>query len=287
MAGGRTNKPREVQGFLNHFVYHPAARRLAIWLAATPATPNAVSAAGAATVIASGILYTMVGGAAGIALGFALHLLWHVIDGADGDLARMTGRASPGGEIVDGLCDYGGHFVLYALLAMSLDDEIGGWAWALALAAGASRVLQSIYAESQRRTYSWWVYGTSWLRTTGADAAGGASGGLGRAYIVVSKWLSGGAEPVDRLVAAARHDPIERDRIAELARRAGMRTLPAQIALGANPRTILLAFSMMAGSAAWFFLIEVTILNIVLLASIVRQRRSSLRLVGLITHGRD
>ena len=125
-----------MQGFLNRTIYHPAARRLATWLAPTPVTPNMVSVAGAVMVIAAGIFYTLVGGATGIAFGFALHLAWHVVDGADGDLARMTGRASPIGEVVDGLCDYGGHVVLYLLLAGLLDNVIGGWAWALAVAAG-------------------------------------------------------------------------------------------------------------------------------------------------------
>jgi phosphatidylglycerophosphate synthase len=37
-----------------------------------------------------------------------LHMGWHVLDGADGDLARMTGRASPQGELFDGICDYVG-----------------------------------------------------------------------------------------------------------------------------------------------------------------------------------
>ncbi len=277
-----TGKPREVQGPLNHFVYHPAARRLATWLAATPVTPNAISVTGAAMVIAAGVFYTIVGGAAGIALGFALHLAWHVVDGADGDLARMTGRASARGEIVDGLCDYGGHVVLYLMLGAMLSGTIGAGGWLLMVAAGLSRIAQSIYAESQRRTYLWWAYGKPWLRTTGTEGARGPAG----LYLSLSRVLSGGTEIVDRLAAAAAADPIERDRIAELARQAGRRTLPAQIALGANPRTILLGLSMIAGGPAWFFVIETTVLNLVLIASIVQQRRTSRRLAELIARGR-
>lgn len=284
---GSAGKPREVQGPLNHFVYHPAARRLAMWLAATPITPNMVSVTGAAMVIAAGVFYTIVGGVAGIALGFALHLAWHIVDGADGDLARMTGRASASGEIVDGLCDYGGHVVLYLMLGASLSGVLGFWGWALMVAAGLSRIAQSVYAESQRRTYLWWAYRKPWLRTTGSGAAGTTRGGLAGTYLSLSRLLSGGTETVDRLVAAAEADPAERDRIAELARQAGRRTLPAQIALGANPRTILLGVSMIAGGPAWFFLIEATVLNLVLVASILQQRRTSRRLADLIARGRS
>lgn len=284
VSSARTGKPREVQGLLNRLVYHPAARGLARMLALTPVTPNMVSVFGAAMVVFAGLFYTQVGGVWGIAAGFALHLLWHVVDGADGDLARMTGRASANGEMIDGICDYGGHLVLYLLLAASLDDLIGGWAWGFAVAAGLSRIVQSIYAESQRRTYLWWVYGIPWMRI--AKPGGAASGSAAGLYVSAGEALSAGTIPIDRLVAAAQIDPVERARIAELTRHAGRRTLPWQIALGSNPRTVLLGCSMIAGGPLWFFLIEATVLNALLVASIVQQRRSCRRLAALIARGR-
>ena len=36
------------------------------------------------------------------------------------DLARLTGKASPTGELVDGVCDYSAHVVLYVVLAAML-----------------------------------------------------------------------------------------------------------------------------------------------------------------------
>lgn len=120
-----TGKPRELQGPLNHYLFHPLARRLAVLLVPTAVTPNMVSLVGAVMVMGAGVLYALVGGVAGVALGFALHLAWHVVDGADGDLARLSGRASPVGEIVDGVCDYAGHVVVYLLLAWTLSAAIG------------------------------------------------------------------------------------------------------------------------------------------------------------------
>lgn len=282
----RTGKPREAQGALNHYIYHPLARRLARLLARTPVTPNMVSVAGALMVASAGLLYTQ-GGAAPVAFAFALHLAWHVVDGADGDLARLTGRASPIGEIVDGLCDYGGHVVLYLLLAATLDDAWGPWAWLLAVAAGGSRIVQSAYAESQRRTYLWWVYSVPWLRTTGRPAAvAGIGGALAALYLRLERLLAAGTRSIDAVVAAAEADPPERARIADLARAAARRTLPVQVMLGANPRTVLLGLSMIAGTPAWFFFVEATLLNLLLAGSIVQQRRASRRLLALIGRGR-
>lgn len=281
-----TGKPRELQGFLNRTLYHPAARRLARALAATPITPNMVSVFGAMMVVATGILYARIGTPAAIAAGFALHLLWHVVDGADGDLARLTGRASPSGEVVDGLCDYGGHIVLYLLLGALLDDTLGAFAWVLAVGAGGSRIIQSVFAESSRRSYQWWAYGVPWLQHN-RSAPTGVGGALGKAYLGVSHVLTGATAKVNAIVAGAEVDPAERQRIARLAREVGPSFLFLPGVLGANPRTIILGLSMIAGSPMWFFLVELTILNVVLVAAILRQRVQCRRLVTLIARGRS
>src|SRR6218665_1492336 len=109
-------RDRELQDALNFHIYHPLSRRLAVRLAGTRITPNQVSVAGAACVVAAAISYIQPGWPWPALIGMALHLIWHVIDGADGDLARLTGRSGPLGEIVDGICDYASHIVLYLML---------------------------------------------------------------------------------------------------------------------------------------------------------------------------
>jgi phosphatidylglycerophosphate synthase len=160
----------ELEDALNRHLYHPLARRLARLLQPTGISPNAVSVAGMLLVWAAAWAYVTIVWPYGALLGFALHLGWHVVDGADGDLARLTGRASPTGEMVDGLCDYAAHVVLYLTLAAMLDDRIGAMAWILASAAGASHAFQTNHAESHRRNYLWWAYGVPWLKH--AQAAG-------------------------------------------------------------------------------------------------------------------
>lgn len=280
-----TGKPRELQGFLNRIFYHPAARRLATLLARTPVTPNMVSLTGAMMVVAAGVLYAKIGTPTAIALGFLIHLSWHVVDGADGDLARMTGRASPIGEMVDGLCDYGGHIALYLLLGSTLDDSLGGYAWVLAVGAGFSRIIQSVFAESSRRSYQWWAYGVPWLQHN-KSAPSGIGGALTRLYLGASALLNGATSKVNALVSGAEVDPHERQRIARLARESGRGFLFAPAILGANPRTIILGASMLAGSPIWFFLVEMTVLNIVLVAGVIRQHAQCRRLVAMIARGR-
>lgn len=277
-------KPRELQGFSNRLLFHPLAGRLARALVPTPVTPNMVSVAGAGMVVAAGVLYALVGTPWAIALGLVLHLSWHVVDGADGQLARLSGRASPAGEIVDGMCDYFGHGILYALLATRLDDQLGWIAWAIAIGAGLSRAVQSVFAESQRRTYQWWVYGVPWLQNVKSDK-GGLGAKLSGLYLWAWHKMSGPTQRVNALVESAAADPAERRRIAEIAYAAGRTTLPVVAVLGANPRTLLLGLSMIAGSPLWFFLIELVLLNLVLAVAILQAAASGRRIAQLIARG--
>lgn len=66
----------------------------------------------------------------------------------------MTGRVSTNGELSDGTCDYSGHIVLYLTLGTMAATLIGGGAWVLMIAAGASRVVEAAHYEGARRQYS-------------------------------------------------------------------------------------------------------------------------------------
>ena len=295
----RPNRPRELQDSLNHFLYHPLAWRLARLLAPTPVTPNMVSVVGGLFVVAAGIVYLM-GPSWGLAwpwfalLGLALHMTWHVVDGADGDLARLTGRTSPLGELIDGICDYAGHVALYLLLVVILGPAIGwGWAWFWVLAGGASHVAQANFVEVQRRFYQYWIYGTPWLNNaTQADAAlfkdkRGVSWIL-RGFVLGYLRLASGMSPNTMTIDAAVNRAIALDQ-------AGDGTALAQIRaavqreqrpllfmlkfLGPNPRAIVLGIAMLIGSPLWYFVYQVVALNALLAIAVRREDAAALRVV--------
>src|SRR5690606_27274677 len=130
-AETQRSRPLELKDPLNRYLYHPLAARLARLLQPTGISPYAVSVAGMLCAWAAAWAFAALAWPAGAVLGFGLLLAWHVVDGTDGDLARLTGKAGPTGELVDGLCDYGAQIVLYLVLAALLDDSLGGWAWVL------------------------------------------------------------------------------------------------------------------------------------------------------------
>lgn len=284
----RPNRPRELQDPLNYYLYHPLAWQLARLLARTRLTPNTVSVMGAMMVVAASAAYTQLAWPVSAALGMALHMGWHVVDGADGDLARLTGRASPIGEMVDGLCDYLSHAVLYIVLAFWLQahgGDVGGWpAWALVVFAGLSHAVQSNHVEVQRRQYQYWVYGTPWLRNaqTQGDSPVDTSwaGALVALYLSVASGMTPHALRVDAAVAAAKGDPARLAQIAAAVRAESPPLLLLGKFLGPNPRAIVLGLSMFAGTPLWYMLYQSLVLNVLLVVS-VRMHNAAAQRIAL------
>jgi phosphatidylglycerophosphate synthase len=279
----RPLRPPELQDPLNTHLYHPLSWRLARLLARTPVTPNLVSVFGALMVVAAGAAYAGLSWPLSAALGMALHMGWHVVDGADGDLARMTGRASPIGEIVDGVCDYSSHVVLYIVPTVVLQGQIGWIAWPIAVAAGASHILQSNHIEVQRRCYQWWYYDKPWLGITRdeAEAQIRATGirSLVKTYLAVGSGVTPVTSELDRLKARAQGDAEAIARFKAAVHAEVPRLVPIWRLLGPNPRAIVLGLSMFAGSPLWYFVYQTLALDTLLVIS-VRAHNAAWRRVA-------
>jgi len=270
----RPVRPRELEDPLNHYLYHPLAWQLARVLARTPITPNMVSVVGGLSVVAAGIAYLQPTTGAAL-LGLALHMAWHVIDGADGDLARMTGRTSPRGELIDGLCDYLSHFVLYILLGTLLARSMGRWAWVIMLVAGIAHAVQSNHVEVQRRFYLHWVYGKPWLINARPEA-GGAIGWLVSLYLRVAVGLSPHALAIDAAVSAAADDPARLAALRAMIREQWAPLLGFEKWLGPNQRAIALGLSMvLTASPLAYFVFGIVWLSLLLIVSVVLHDRAA------------
>ena len=276
-------RPRELEDTLNHKLYHPLAWQLARLLARTPVTPNQVSVFGGATVVCAGIAYAspLWGGEAwpfSAALGMALHMAWHVIDGADGDLARMTGRNSPYGEMIDGLCDYSSHVVLYVLLGLFMAATMGAWAWAITIPAGIGHAVQSTHVEAQRRFYLYWVYGKPWLNNARPEGYGPLAWLVGL-YLRVAQGTTPSALAIDRTITAAAADPARLEQLRDMIRAEMPPLLRLERLLGPNSRAIALGLSMLlTASPIAYFVYGGVWMSLLLVLSIVFHNRSWRRL---------
>lgn len=288
----RPQRPQELQDPLNRYLYHPLAWQLARGLARTPITPNMVSVIGGLCVVLAAWAYALpqTWFPQSALLGLALHMAWHVFDGADGDLARITGKASPIGEMVDGLCDYLSHIVLYLTLGWLLHFSMGNWAWFWMLAAGVSHAIQANHVEVQRRQYQYWVYGTPWIRQShkpGSETAKSGFSALVTLYINAATSMTPYALKVDEAVVAAAGDPARLGAIHTAARAKARPLLWLCKVLGPNPRAIVLGFSMLLGGPGWhgaiyYFVFQSVALNLLLVWSIHKHNKAARRIAARV-----
>lgn len=268
-AQATPGRPREIESASNLYFIHPLSRALAGVLARTPVTPNQVSVVGLAAAGAAGLCYLELPWPWNAFVGFAFHLSWHVLDGADGDLARRTGRASPIGELVDGVCDHAGQFLIYIPLVYLAMRHLGDWVWGVAWSAGAAHFLQANAYETGRKAYRRFVYGAAWMRQTGAGKRGlGAF--LAWIYLRFSDLLNPGETAVERAMAAA---PPALGR--RLYRDAFQPLVKASGVLSMNSRTFAVFVAVLIQRPLWFFLFELTALNLALVVLSVWRARTS------------
>jgi phosphatidylserine synthase len=149
----------EIEEFTNLHFIHPISSFLTPIFARVGITPNAVSLAGMVFGILAGFAYDHDRQPGWAIAGFVSMIAWHVMDGADGQLARLTHAQSEIGKILDGICDYVTFIAVYSALAGSLSQDMGTGIWALILASGLCHALQSAAYEAQRQEYNYWGLG--------------------------------------------------------------------------------------------------------------------------------
>ena len=85
-------------------------------------------------------------------------LVWHVLDGADGQLARLTGKATATGRAIDGLADHLVFLAVYLSMAFLIYHQGNPHIFWIVLLGGASHAMQASMLDRERQTYRFWVH---------------------------------------------------------------------------------------------------------------------------------
>ena len=266
----------EIEEATNRWVIHPAARALLPWFVAWRITPNVVSLSGMACGLLAGFAYAHTPERAWIVPGFLLMLAWHVLDGADGQLARLTHAQSELGRVLDGICDYVTFIAVYIGLAVALAARDGNWVWLLVALAGACHAAQAAAYEAQRQLYDVWGWGrrSRQLQGMAPDAPGSALSALhglyGRMQILV---LGRGSEINARLDALLRDAPQRADEVHRRYRETFAPSVRLWGVMSSNYRTLGIFLFAFAGFPIGYFWTEIVLLTIVSLWMIRRQNQ--------------
>jgi phosphatidylglycerophosphate synthase len=278
-------RPLEIEEPLNRHFIHPMSRAVVTLLMPTGITPNMVSVLSVVSMSIACACYLTLPWPVAAFAGLIFHVGWHVLDGADGDLARRTGKSSPIGEIVDGVCDHVSHLILYLTLGWLAARQWGNWAWALTVVSAASRALQAVCYETSRRSYRRWVYGLNWIRQD-IDKAEKKAGGAGRigvalagVYLKMSELVRADDQAIDAAMSQLMHQngPVAA-KARTLYQAQGRGLVKRASWLSTNWETVGVFLSLLAGSAIWFLGFQAVVLNLIMASCVLGQRRAYARL---------
>lgn len=117
------------------------AHRLARWtilpLVHSRVTPNHLTTARLVTGVAAAGAFAM-GDYLWTVCGGVLFVISALLDRADGELARVSGRCSPGGHRYDMICDVLVNVLLFVGIGIGLSTVLGTWGPALGVIAGGA-----------------------------------------------------------------------------------------------------------------------------------------------------
>lgn len=279
-AGGSGTDPvrrtYEIEDPTNLYFIHPISAWLVPVFARFRISPNTVSLTGMVCGILAGFAYYGFSSTWCAVLGFVLMLCWHVMDGADGQLARLTKSYSELGKILDGICDYVTFTAVYVGLALAMSARLGGWVWWVVAIAGVAHAVQSAVYEMQRQDYNFIGLGRQSASLPEMDVKPkGFAGYLHHMYARLQILCTGGAAEF-RLtffkILAANPNEAEKLRgayckqFAPIVRRWG--------ALGANYRTLGIFIAALIKIPVLYFFFEIfgfSAILVVLLAAQPKQ----------------
>jgi phosphatidylglycerophosphate synthase len=282
---GAPGRPVEIEAATNRYLVHPLSRAVVDRLITTAASPNQVSVASVFAAAAGAACYAWARWPWGPIAGLACFFAWHVLDGADGDLARRSGRASTLGELIDGICDHVSQALLYLAVALVLARSLGPSAWAIAAIAAACHFVQANAYETGRKTYRRWVHGATWMRQNpdGMAQAGAAGGVLAGAYLWVSNLFNPGEAAIEAAMGPALAGGAASAGAARgLYRRLYAPLVKASAVLGGNTRTLAAFACLLVGAPLWFFAFEIVVLNLALIALTIWRRSGDRALLAAL-----
>ncbi len=278
----QVKRTREIEGLSNLYVIHPISRALVTVFARLGVSPNMVSVSGIGFGILAAWFYFQYQRWEFCVAGFVSMLMWHVMDGADGQLARLTGNVSELGRVMDGLSDHVTVALVYLSLATASSLVLGPWVWAVAILAGISHFGQSSAYEFQRQMYDYWVHrkdSSRMLTAHDAFAEMERKSGLSRAfariywfYVTVQRRFSAYDQDLqDQLEQFRNGDDVAFSRARDLYRTVNIPAMRRWSLMSNNIRTVAILIVCLLGQPVLYFVLEITVMNVLLLLLVRMQ----------------
>lgn len=276
-------RTREIEEFTNLHFIHPVSIRLTRLLARLGVSPNTVSFAGMLCGVLAGVAYYHYRTPLWAAAGFVLMVVWHILDGTDGQLARLTNTQSELGKVIDGICDYVTFIAVYLGLGFALQQQHGAAVWVLIVTAGVCHAFQSAAYEVQQQEYNYWVHDKRSARLpslsdlkamTGRGSPSRRLAARVELLYVRIQYMASGVSVRLREVLASRlaQHPERAPSIRRRYRQVFAPSVRAWTVMSANYRTAAIFVCAIWGVPLLYFVLEVFVLTLVGAVLVSRQR---------------
>ncbi|MDX1440112.1 MAG: CDP-alcohol phosphatidyltransferase family protein [Rubricoccaceae bacterium] len=285
----QVKRTQEIEEITNLYFIHPISRALVTVFHKMGLHPNAVSIGGIVFGILAAWAYSQFQQWEMALAGFLFMVGWHIMDGADGQLARLSGKTSEFGKVLDGLVDHLSFALVYVSLTVASAAIFGGWVWWLAVAAGVSHLVQASTYEFQRQSYDYWVFGKDASRPVMPDefreSMNGQSGlkrffaQLQLAYLNMQYRMAGVNLELMASLSSLKSEG-QASEMAEAYRAANLKAVKTWSILCSNYRTLAIFVACLAKNPLYFFLFEAGLLNVALVGLRMMQARRNKSLLA-------
>ncbi|SEG24351.1 CDP-alcohol phosphatidyltransferase family protein [Parabacteroides chinchillae] len=155
-----TLKSMDTEEFIDIHFYRPIGYQWALFFNKFGVSPNSITIASIFIGIAAGICFYYQSLVINI-IGMLLLVWANSYDSADGQLARMTGKKTPLGRILDGTAGDFWFISIYAAICLRLTPTWGIWIWILAAVTGFFHSKQAAMADYYRNIHLLFLKGKS------------------------------------------------------------------------------------------------------------------------------
>ncbi|MDR1369549.1 MAG: CDP-alcohol phosphatidyltransferase family protein [Dysgonamonadaceae bacterium] len=272
-----TLKSTDTEEFIDIHFYRPIGYWWALFFNKLGITPNQITIASIFIGVAAGVCFYF--NELWIKILGVILLIWaNSYDSADGQLARMTGRKSELGRILDGTCGILWFFAIYIALALNQFPEWGYYIVALVLVSGYFHGIQTRMADYYRNIHLLFLKGRRGSELDNSKEV--------KARYEAMRWKSGFIKKLfelnyfDYTRQQEKMTPRFQEMINKISEKYGGEVLPGSLReefrskslplmkytnmLSFNLRAIVLCLSVLAGCPWVYFVFEITVMNIML-----------------------
>lgn len=278
LAQGLAFKAYEIEELVDVYFFRRLGFIIARLAATLRLTPTQVTVFGALVGIAGGaMLYDERLGL----YAFALLILHGIIDSADGQLARMTGRVTELGRVLDGGAGYLTHAAIYLAIAAGVMHRGGSSAILIWMVlAGIANAIQAQMYENHRHDYAMIAVKGLAPRGDPAQVAQAWMKSLYAWYLATARVLNGLHTEVESVIAARSAAGVVREEDRALYRKCFYWPMRGWNLLGDNMRRYAIGILVCLDRLDLFFAFVLLPMNLVLVALWLWQRSADRRFLA-------